>query len=257
MNDSHALTVDEAGDGRPALLIHGGGGPMTIAAIVGHLAKTMRTITPTLPGWNGTERPDDIQRITDFAALLLHDLEERDLSDVLVIGSSIGGWIAAEMAIRDTAGRITGLVLIDAMGIEVPGETITDFFGLDPRGIAEHSFHDSEKFYVDPATRAPEELAVMQANVATLRVVAGDPYMHDPSLRERLGEVSIPVLVLWGDSDGIASPDYGRAYAESFPGARFELVANAGHLPQIEQPAATFAPIDAFANGTDRREERR
>jgi pimeloyl-ACP methyl ester carboxylesterase len=251
MNDSRARTVDEAGDGRPALIIHGGGGPMTIAAIVRHPAKTMHTITPTLPGWNGTERPDEIQRIPDLAALLLQDLEERDLSDVLVVGSSIGGWIASEMALRDTAGRITGLVLIDAMGIEVPGETITDFFALDPRGIAEHSFHDSEKFYVDPATRAPEELAVMQANVATLRVVAGDPYMHDPGLRERLGEVSIPVLVLWGDSDGIASPDYGRAYAESFSNARLELVADAGHLPQIEQPAATFALIDAFANDRD------
>jgi pimeloyl-ACP methyl ester carboxylesterase len=63
--------------------------------------------------------------------------------------------------------------------------------------------------------------------------------------------VSIPVLVLWGDSDGIASPDYGRAYAESFSNARFELVADAGHLPQIEQPAATFALIDAFSNDRD------
>jgi pimeloyl-ACP methyl ester carboxylesterase len=252
MSDSHALTVDAAGDGRPALIIHGGGGPMTIAAIVGHLAKTMHTITPTLPGWNGTERPDDIQSIPDLAALLLQELEERDLSDVLVIGSSIGGWIGAEMAIRTSEGRITGLILIDAMGIEVPGETITDFFALDARGVAEHSFHDAEKFYVDPATRAPEELAVMQANVAALRVVAGDPYMHDPGLRERLGEASIPVLVLWGDSDGIASPNYGRAYAESFSNARFELVADAGPLPQIEQPAATFALIDAFVNGRDR-----
>lgn len=257
MNDSSALTVDEAGDGRPALIIHGGGGPMTVAAIVGHMAETMHAIAPTLPGWNGTKRPEHIKSIPDLAALLLQDLDERDLSDVLVIGSSIGGWIGAEMAIRDTARRITGLVLIDAMGIEVPGETITDFFALDPRGIAEHSFHDSEKFYVDPASRAPEELAVMQANVATLRVVAGDPYMHDPGLRERLGEVAIPVLVLWGDSDGIAGPDYGRAYAESFPGARFELVADAGHLPQIEQPAATFAFIDAFATATDGSEERR
>jgi surfactin synthase thioesterase subunit len=102
MNDSRALTVDEAGDGRPAVIIHGGGGPMTIAGIAGHLAETMHTITPTLPGWNGTERPDQIQSIPDLAALVLQDLEERDLSDVLVVGSSIGGWIAAEMATRDT-----------------------------------------------------------------------------------------------------------------------------------------------------------
>jgi pimeloyl-ACP methyl ester carboxylesterase len=86
-----------------------------------------------------------------------------------------------------------------------------------------------------------------EATLAT-RAIAGDPYMHDPELRERLAEAQIPVLVIWGDSDGIAGPAYGRAYAESFPNARFELVTEAGHLPQIEQPAATLALIDAFAN---------
>jgi pimeloyl-ACP methyl ester carboxylesterase len=80
-------------------------------------------------------------------------------------------------------------------------------------------------------------------------VVAGDPYMHDPLLRGRLAEVAIPTLVIWGDSDGIVSADYGRTYADSFIDVRFELVNEAGHLPQIEQPAATFALIDAFVQG--------
>ena len=84
------------------------------------------------------------------------------------------------------------------------------------------------------------------ANVASLQALAGDPYMHDPSLPVRLGDITAPALVIWGDDDGIASPGYGRAYAASIPGARFELVADAGHLPQIEQPAATFELIDAF-----------
>jgi pimeloyl-ACP methyl ester carboxylesterase len=90
-------------------------------------------------------------------------------------------------------------------------------------------------------------VATLQANLATLRAVAGDPYMHDPQLRGRLAEAAIPTLVIWGDSDRIASAHYGRAYADSFVDARFELVNEAGHLPQIEQPAATFALIDAFS----------
>jgi pimeloyl-ACP methyl ester carboxylesterase len=187
------LTIDEAAAGRPALVLHGGGGPATVSMISDHLAATMHAITPTLPGWNGTERPDWLTGIDDLASVVLQYLEDEELADVLVIGSSIGGWIGAEMAVRDTAGRISRLVLIDAVGIEVPGKPITDFFALDAREIAEHSFHDSERFYLDPATQPPEQLATMQANVATLRAIAGEPYMHDPKLRGRLaGVVSRP-----------------------------------------------------------------
>jgi pimeloyl-ACP methyl ester carboxylesterase len=87
--------------------------------------------------------------------------------------------------------------------------------------------------------------------MATMRVLAGDPYMHDPSMLGRLGEVSIPTLVLWGESDRIVTPDYGRALAAAIPNARFEIVRKAGHLPQIEQPEATFRSIDGFLGGGD------
>ncbi len=245
------LTVAEAGAGRPALILHGGGGPATVAMIAGHLAGTMHTITPTHPGWNGTERPDWCTGVDDLALAYLHHLADRDLRDVLVIGSSLGGWIGAEMAVRDFAGRITGLVLIDGVGVEIPGEPMADFFALDfaldARGIAEHSYHDPDRFYVDPATVPADQAAVRQANMATMRVITGDRDMHDPKLLGRLGRVHVPTLVLWGDSDRIVTPAYGRAYAGAFPDARFELIRVAGHLPQIEQPAATFALIDMFA----------
>jgi pimeloyl-ACP methyl ester carboxylesterase len=238
------LTITESGHGRPALILHGGGGPMTVAMIANHLAGTMHTITPVHPGWNGTPRPDWFTGVDDLALAYLHYLYDNDLGDVLVIGSSLGGWIGAEMAVRDLGGRITGLVLIDAGGVDIEGEPITDFFALDARGIAEHAFHDADRFYVDPATVAPEQSAMQQANIATLRVIAGDPYMHDPKLLRRLGRVRIPTLAIWGDSDRIVTPAYGKAYADAFGNGRFELVENAGHLPQIEQPTATFALID-------------
>lgn len=79
-----------------------------------------------------------------------------------------------------------------------------------------------------------------------MRALAGGPYMHDPDLRAKLAAVTIPTLVLWGDSDGIVTPAYGEAYARSFANARFQVIPDAGHLPQIEQPAATFDTIDAF-----------
>ena len=123
-------------------------------------------------------------------------------------------------------------------------QPITDFFGLDARGVADYAWYDSDRFYQDPATVPPEQAARQRANMATMAVLARD--MYDPELRDRLGQVHIPVLVVWGEADRIVTPAYGAAYAAAFPDARFERIAKAGHLPQIEQPAATFAVIDAF-----------
>lgn len=240
------LLVTDAGHGRPVLILHGGGGPMTVASIAAHLSTTARTLTPTHPGWNGTGRPDDLTGIDDLAQRYLNDLKRHQLRDVLVIGSSIGGWIASEMAARDMDGLITGLILIDAVGVDIPGEPIRDFFGLDARGVAEYAWHDSERFYTDPTNLPAEQLARQKANMSTMRVFAGDPYMHDPTLLGRLHHVQVPTLVLWGESDRIVTPAYGAAYAAAFVKSRFEVIAQAGHLPHLEQPATTFALIDGF-----------
>jgi pimeloyl-ACP methyl ester carboxylesterase len=80
--------------------------------------------------------------------------------------------------------------------------------------------------------------------MATMAAVFRD--MFDPGLRDQLAEVTIPALVIWGDSDRIFTLGYGRAYAEAFANGRFELIANAGHLPQLEQPTPTLRLIDAF-----------
>jgi pimeloyl-ACP methyl ester carboxylesterase len=241
------ISIEEVVPNRVALVLHGGGGPKTVALLAAHLAKQLPTVTPTHPGWEGKPRPDDLDSIPALAEAYLDLLELEGFEDVVLVGSSLGGWIAAEMAVRSgRSGRVGVLVLVDAVGIEVPGQPMTDFFALDPRGIVEHSFHDPDRFYVDPATLPPEALAAQAANVATMKVLAGDPYMHDPTLRGRLGEIAVPTQVIWGDSDGIVTPGYGRAFAAGIPDAFFELVADAGHLPQLEQPAATFELIDTF-----------
>jgi pimeloyl-ACP methyl ester carboxylesterase len=241
------ITFTESGAGRPVLILHGGGGPFTVAGIAGHLAETMHTIVPTHPGWNGTARPEWFSGIDDLALAYLHYLGDNDLRNVLVIGSSMGGWIGSEMAVRDGAGRITGLILIDAVGIHVDAHPIRDFFALDARGVAKYAWHDADRFYIDPATVPAEQAARTKANMATMRVIAGTS-MNDPKLMRRLGRVRIPTLAIWGESDGIVTPAYGAALAGAFQNGRLEVVKDAGHLPQIDQPAATFALIDTFTN---------
>jgi pimeloyl-ACP methyl ester carboxylesterase len=86
----------------------------------------------------------------------------------------------------------------------------------------------------------------MRASMAAMRVIAGDPYMHSPDLRDQLSTIGVPALVVWGESDRIATPDYGRAFARAIPGASFELIERAGHLPQLERPAETFVTIDTW-----------
>lgn len=241
-----SLTLTESGSGRTVLLLHGGGGPFTVQSIAAHLSQTMHVVMPTHPGWNGTERPAWLSTIPELARVYVQMLEAEGYRDVLVVGSSVGGWLACEMALSDATHRISGLVVIDGTGVEIAGQPIRDFYALDARGIAEYSYHDPDRFYVDPATIPAEQAARQRANMATMRVFAGEK-MFDPTLRTRLGQIQIPTLVLWGDSDRIVTPAYGEALAAAIPNASFSTVTDAGHLPHFEQPQATFAALDAFA----------
>jgi len=241
------ITVSEHGKGHPVLLLHGGGGPQTVLGFADLLARLRpaRVITPTHPGFGGTPRSVSLAGVPDLAELYVALLADLDLRDVTVIGNSIGGWIAAEMALANTE-RISSFVLVDAVGIVVPGHPIADFFSLTPRQVAELSYHDPDRFGIDPSKLSPEALQVMGGNRATLSVYAGTA-MADASLAPRLAAVTTPTLVVWGDNDRIADTDYGRAFADAIPGAQFQLLDDSGHLPQIETPEALVAVAWAFA----------
>ena len=153
--------------------------------------------------------------------------------------------IDAEMALAGSA-RITGVVLVDACGIEVPGHPVADFFSLTVDQVAEFSYHDPGPFRIDPAAMSAGQRAVMAGNREALAVYGGTT-MTDPGLRARLGRIAVPALVLWGDSDRIVDPDYGRAYAAAIPGAEFRLLPATGHVPQIETPDQLLGAIADFA----------
>ena len=244
------VTVTERGEGRPFLLLHGGGGPQTVSGFADLLAEAgpARVITPIHPGFGGTPRPDALDTVRGLAALYVALLDQLGLAGVTVAGNSIGGWIAAEMALLGGE-RISSVIIIDAVGIDVPGHPVADFFSLTLDQVSQLSYHDPVSFRIDPAAMPAAQREAMAGNRAALAVYSGTS-MTDRTLRDRLRAVSVPVLVLWGDSDQIADADYGRAYADAIPGAVFRLLAGTGHLPQIETPQQLLGAISAFA-GSD------
>ena len=241
------VTIDDRGEGRPFLLLHGGGGPQTVAGFAELLAtkEPARVITPTHPGFGGTPRPGALADMAGLAALYRELLDRLGLDGVTVIGNSIGGWIAAELALLGSP-RISGVALVDAVGIEVAGHPVTDIFPLSLDELARLSYHDPASFRIDPAAMTEAQRAGMAANRAALQVYGG-PRMTDPSLRGRLAATACPVLVVWGEADRIADPGYGRAYADAIPGARFELLTETGHLPQLETPEKLLRVVWDFA----------
>jgi pimeloyl-ACP methyl ester carboxylesterase len=242
------LTVEERGDGRPFLVLHGGAGQPSVAAFAQLLAEKdgNRVLTPTHPGFGGTRRPDGLDSVAKLAALYGGLLDDLGVEDVTVIGNSVGGWIAIEMALLGTA-RISGIVLLDAVGIAVDDQPVADVSGLSVPEIQALSFHDPTPFRVDPATIPDAQKAIMAANGAALAVYTGSPAMTDPTLLARLSRTTIATLVLWGESDQIVKPAYGQAYAAAIHGARFELLPASGHMPQMETPDLVLQAIGDWA----------
>jgi pimeloyl-ACP methyl ester carboxylesterase len=248
--DGLAVAVNErasaAVDGTGVLLLHGGAGPSSMAALADALSGHAYVITPTHPGFDGRPRPDRVDSVADLASAYLDLLDVLDLRQVLVIGNSVGGWIASEMALRDNHGRVGGVVLLNAVGIQPgsPGQ-IADIATAGPAEFGRLAWHRPE-LRPNPAAMSDEQRAAIAANQQTLAVYAGDPYMHDPKLGRRLHRVTVPVLVAWGEHDGVVPADYGREYAGLFADGRFQLIPGAAHFPQIEQVELTVEAIEKF-----------
>ncbi len=241
------LLVEERGEGQPFLLLHGGAGPASMARFAGLMAgrHRARVITPTHPGFARTKRPDALKSVRGLAQVYSGLLDRIGVSDVTVIGNSVGGWIAAELALLANP-RITGVVLVGATGIEVPGHPIPDTSKLTLDEIMSLSYHNPNPFRVDPAKITDDQRAMMASNRAALGVYASQ--MTDPTLAERLGGMAVPTLVISGDSDHIVDAGYGRAYAAAIPGAKFKVLAGTGHMPQIETPELLLEAVWNFGH---------
>ncbi|MGD0853815.1 MAG: alpha/beta hydrolase [Acidimicrobiales bacterium] len=242
------MTYTDQGTGRSFLLLHGGAGPVSMSRFADLLRgeRGARVLTPTHPGFSGTPRADALQDVKGLAVLYVSLMEALELSDVTVVGNSIGGWIAAEVAMLDSP-RVSAVVIMDAVGIDVDGHPVADVSTRTFPEIQSLSYFEPEKFRIDPTTFSDAQRAIMAGNFAALGLYAGGSSMIDPTLRARLGSVRAPTLVIWGESDGIADVEYGRAFASAVKGAEFVIMDRAGHLPQLEVPDRVLPLVFDFA----------
>ena len=237
------LTCTDEGAGPVHLVLHGGAGPQSMRGLAQALAGAGRVIAPVHPGFDGTPRPDSLSRVHDLASLYAELLTALGLQRVIIIGNSVGGWIAAELALLAPE-RVAGIALLNACGIDTgTDQSIPDPMAMTPAERAVAVFHDPGRALFAPT---PEATAALAANQSMLRVYAGEPFMHDPGLRQRLAGLAVPAVVLWGESDRIVDLAYGRRFAASMPAASFHAIAQAGHFPQIERPDAVVHHLAAL-----------
>jgi pimeloyl-ACP methyl ester carboxylesterase len=247
------LEVFSGGQGEPLLMLHDYEYLNDWHPFLQSLAGSFSVVAPSHPGFGKSSLPPEFDSVDDLVYLYL-DLLKELTGPATLVGAGIGGWIAAEMAVRSSE-NLARLVLVDAVGIKVSGrETadIRDTFIVGPDKILEWSWHDAaagaQTMKIPGLPDIDEEqLITLLRNRQTSALIAWKPFMHNPKLRARLRRIDVPTLVIWGESDQLVTSDYGRAYAESIPGAKFELIKKAGHYPYLEQPEAFVAAVNAFA----------
>lgn len=247
--DGVRIDLRRKGSGRPLLFLQALEGWIRDEEFSDALARSFDVLLPQHPGFGHSDFPSEFRTVADLAQFYLTLLDQLDLTDVVLVGSSFGGWIAAEMAVRSTE-RIGALVLVDAFGIRISSDPrvrdIQDVYAMSQAEVAEHFYHDPGANRRD-VTQLPEHVLLSIARSReTMCFLGWQPYMHNPSLKRWLRRIAMPTLVVWGESDKVVTPAYGRAYAAEIPSARFEVIPAAGHYPHIERPAAFVASVTEF-----------
>jgi len=238
-----------AGEGRNVLFLHPGDGIEASGPFLDLLARNHRVIAPSHPGFGGTELPDWMDSVDDLAYFHLDLMDALDLDDVILVGVSFGGWVAAEIAVKASP-RVSGLVLVGATGAKFSGpETreITDIFEVPPYELGRLFFNDDGRWDLGYGGLSEDQLLRLARNRQSLGRFAWSPTLFSHKLRHRLHRISVPAVLAWGEKDKVVSQDYGRRFAEAIPGSNFVVFENAGHYAHLEQPERVAAAIERLA----------
>ncbi|MBO9515452.1 MAG: alpha/beta hydrolase [Variovorax sp.] len=245
------IRVDQHGAGPATLLfLHGSDGRESWGSVPGRLADNARCLVPEHPGYGGTDAPAWLDHIADLANFYLELIEQQSLGKVHLIGHDLGGWIAAEMAVRNSS-ALASLTLVSAAGLHVEGVPVVDVFLRTDEELWRDSVHDAAlaRELAGAARTDAQDMALIKNKEVTARLT-WQPRGHDPQLAKWLRRISVPTLVAWGAEDRILPPAYAQAWSEQIAGARRVDIAACGHLPALEKPAELASAIAQFISSS-------
>ncbi len=243
------------GSGPTLLYLHGCDGIDVSDPFIAPLAEQFDVVALSMPGFGASEMPRFVKTTADIAELVIEFTEILGLREYVLVGSSFGGWVAAEIAAARIE-AISHLILVDALGVRFTKDPavceIFDIFIVPTDDNPYPYFTDAGKaeaaFGGMAFATMPEGAALRYCrNREALTLVGWAPLLYDPTLRWRLARIDVPTLVLWGADDKIVSVDYGKQYAEAIPHARFKEIAGTGHYLPIEAPQAFVDEVAQFA----------
>ncbi|HZT52069.1 MAG TPA: alpha/beta hydrolase [Stellaceae bacterium] len=235
-----SVPVKRAGSGPAMVMLHGGGGAPRFLPAMRALSERFEVIVPQAPGFGGGAAPPWLETVSDLANFYLEFLAALDLRAVHLVGLSLGGWVAADLAVRDQS-RLASLTLMDAPGIHVPGAAPLDPFMLNDEQAVRATYFDPQLAEEAVARAlAPEAEDVRLTNQHTVAKLVWQPRFHDPQMQRWLHRIRIPTLILWGENDRLFPPAYAEAWHRAIAGSRLVLLPRCGHLP-IQEQADSFA----------------
>lgn len=240
------INLAKGGAGPTMLYLHGAGGSKGWLPFMDQLSDRFSVLAPDHPGFGLSETPDWLDSMTDLVYFYLDFLEQLGLDDIHLVGHSMGGWLAAELAVRGT-GRIRTLTLVSSAGIRVPGVPMGDIFLWSEEEKA-------RKMVYDPALQeqrlnaklSEEEADIALKNNFTSAKLCWSPRFHNPDLEKWLHRIKVPTMILWGENDPIFPPPYAKAYNEKIAGSELRIFPECGHSPQQEKLDDFMVGIDAI-----------
>jgi len=230
--DGCRVRLRRGGSGEPLLFLHGASGAPAILPFMEKLAQRFDVLVPEHPGYGKSDEPEWLENIHDAAYYYLDFLKHLGLSKVTVVGSSMGGWIAMEMAVRDTS-RIKSLVLVSPAGVAAPGVQPADIFLMAPEDVVRNLFFDEK--LAQARLAQPEDVDVSLKNRHTTARLAWEPRLHDPFLPKWLHRVDVPVKIVWGRQDRILPVGIAGELHRLIPRASVHILEACGHLPHAEK----------------------
>jgi len=231
------------------VFLHGAGASSVWLPFMDRLAEKFDVFAPEHPGFGKSDTPDWLDNVGDLAFYYLDFLKHFDLEGVHLVGNSLGGWTALEMAIRDQS-RLKSLTLVAPAGIDLPDVPKADVFLWSPEQTVRGIFHSEELATAILSRPMPEDELdrVMKSSVTAARL-AWQPPLFNPHLKKWLHRIDLPTLIIWGDSDQLIPPAYGPAFQKLLKNSTLTTIANCGHAPQVECEEEFVNTLTGFIGG--------